>query len=121
MRNLPTIFQFGQSKIQNPPTLVKNHTKFAQSMLISQVSLHPVVKLLKFMAFRCFAISADFMHFAQMEINPGWSEFNEIRTISLNRFCLGLCKAGPTPCLSELREFCNLKLQLAKYQFLHNF
>ena len=65
----------------NSPTLVNNYTKFAQSVPISQSSLHTVVKLSKFATFVHFTILANFAHFAQMEINPGWSELSEICTI----------------------------------------
>ena len=65
----------------NSPAFGSNHVKFAQSVPISQSSLHTIVKLSKFMTFAHFSILTNSAHFAQMEINPGWSELSKIRTI----------------------------------------
>ena len=64
-----------------PPLLI-----LVNFMPISQGSLHPVVKLPKFATSAHFAILANFVHFAQMEINPGWGELSKICTICLYTF-----------------------------------
>ena len=76
-QNLQQIVQ----NLLNFPTPTMNHMKFMESVPISQCSLNPIVKQPKFAAFAYFAILADFVHFAQMEINPGWSKISEIQTI----------------------------------------
>ena len=82
---------------QNSPTLVNNYAKSVQSAPISESSLHTVVKLSKFVTFARFTILANFAHFAQMEINPGWSELSEICTIFLCIFMQAHVRLAPHP------------------------
>ena len=84
----------------------------------------PSGKIARIRAIRIILIFAEFAQYTLLEITQ--AAVNTVKSalsllICNNFSILTLVRQDPAPCLSESREFRNLKLQFTKYQFWMKF